>query len=121
VLQVIQDSEQVREAEETRRQEAMKDMTEKLSGITERIDSQQNIMKAQQEENERLRMQLSSIGNVVQLSERMKEQYDGELNKLCKKLVDQVSSPGEGWGVVHGAFRQWRVIFPLQHNKCLQT
>jgi hypothetical protein len=47
-------------------------------------------MKAQQEDNERLRKQLSSVGNVVQLSEQMKERYDGELTKLRKELLEQV-------------------------------
>jgi ERCC4-type nuclease len=90
MLQVVEESDRQRAAEETRRQEAVKDMTEKLKGITERIDSQQSIMKAQQEDNERLRKQLSSVGNVVQLSEQMKERYDGELTKLRKELLEQV-------------------------------
>jgi predicted RNase H-like nuclease (RuvC/YqgF family) len=92
VLQVVEESDRQRAAEEARRQDAVKDMTEKLQGITERIDSQQSVMKAQQEDNERLRKQLSSVGNVVQLSEQMKEQYDGELAKLRKELLDQVST-----------------------------
>jgi chromosome segregation ATPase len=89
-VQVEQASLQQAQVEEARRKENVEDMTSKLGSISERLNEQQSVMSTQHSENECLRKQLQSMGDVVRLSEKMKEEYDKELTSLRDGLTQQV-------------------------------
>ena len=78
------------EAAQKERQQLVDSVTGQLSGITERVNAQQATMEAQASENERLREQLGRVGNVLQLSDKLKGEYDAELARLRGALEQQV-------------------------------
>ena len=88
--QIEETSQQQAAAEEATRKASVDDMTAKLSGITEGLNRQQEVMNQQSEENTRLKAQLAKVGNVVELSEKMKVEYDKELQNVRAQLVKQV-------------------------------